>query len=125
MFVAQQLGAPVEQVGEGHPAVLGVELVLLFHRDPGQIETLGLDLLVSLRLFGLQPGQLVPGRLPFLASSDPVSRHLISLRLDAIRALARGIHRQIGRYRDHDVRPVTTRELIAAGTGGQIRAVRL
>jgi hypothetical protein len=68
---------------------LGAEFVLLLDGDPGQIETLALDLLVSLRLLGLEPGEFVPGRLPFLASSDPVLGHLISFRLDTIRPRAR------------------------------------
>jgi hypothetical protein len=69
------------KLGEGFLAVLGVELVLLLDLDPGEIETLALDLLVSLRLLGLELGELVPRRLPFLAGSDLVFRHLISLRL--------------------------------------------
>jgi hypothetical protein len=68
------------KLGEGFLAVLGVELVLLLDRHPGELETLSLDLLVSLRLLGLELGELVPSRLPFLAGSDLVFRHLISLR---------------------------------------------
>src|SRR5206468_3096472 len=56
-----------------------VELVLLLDRDPGKIATLALDLLVSLRLLGLELGELVTGHLPFLAGSNHVFGHLISL----------------------------------------------
>jgi hypothetical protein len=75
--VGEQLRPPVEELGEGLLPVLGVELVHLLDRDPGEIETLALDFLVSLRLLGLELGELVPGRLPFLAGSDVVFRHLI------------------------------------------------
>src|SRR5947208_9048117 len=78
--VGERLRAPVEELGEGLLAVLGVELVLLLDRDPGEIETLSLDLLVSRRLLGLELGELVPGRLPFLAGSNLVLRHLSSFR---------------------------------------------
>src|SRR5204863_6847370 len=78
--VGEQLRAPVEELGESLLAVLGVELVLLLDRDPGEIATLALDLLVSLRLLRLELGELVPGRLPFLAGSNLVFRHLLSLR---------------------------------------------
>jgi hypothetical protein len=71
---------PVEQLGEGLLALLGVELVLLPDRDPREIETLLLDLLVVLCLLGLELGELVAGYLPILARSDPVFGHLISLR---------------------------------------------
>src|SRR5213076_2408906 len=81
--VGEQLRAPVEELGEGLLAVLGIELVLLLDRDPGEIETLPLDLLVSLPLLGLEPGELVPGRLPFLAGSGLVFRHLCSLPSDS------------------------------------------
>jgi hypothetical protein len=36
-----------------------------------------------LRLLGLEPGELVPGRLPFLAGTDLVFGHLFSLRSTA------------------------------------------
>src|SRR5256714_12571338 len=78
--VGEQLRAPVEELREGLLAVLGVELVLLLDRDPGEIETLALDLLVSLRLLRLELGELVPGHLPFLAGSSLVFSHLISFR---------------------------------------------
>src|SRR5438445_1812227 len=72
-----------EELGQGRRAVLGVELVLLLDPDPGQIATRSRDLLVSLRLLGLELRELVPGHLPFLAGSDPVFRHLISLQSDS------------------------------------------
>src|SRR4249920_1748667 len=76
--VGEQLRAPVEELGERLPAVLGVELVLLLDRDPGEREPLLLDLFVSLRLFGLELRELVSGRLPLLARSDRMVGHLIS-----------------------------------------------
>src|SRR5438445_4724090 len=68
-----------EELGQGRRAVLGVELVLLLDADPGQIATRARDLLVSLRLLGLELRELVPGHLPFLVGSDLVFGHLISL----------------------------------------------
>src|SRR5439155_4065503 len=76
--VGEQLRAPVEELGESLLAVLGVKLVLLLDRNPGEIATLSRDLLVLLRLLGLEPGELVPGHLPFLAGCNPVLGHLIS-----------------------------------------------
>src|SRR5207248_6560579 len=81
--VGEQLGASVEELGEGLLAVLGVKLVLLLDRDPGEIATLALDLLVSLRLLGLELGELAPRDLPFLAGSNLVFRHLISFQSDS------------------------------------------
>src|SRR5205085_6554786 len=66
--------------GERLLALLGVELVLLLHRHPGELATPALDLLVSLRVLGLELGELVACGLPFLASSDLVFRHLVSSR---------------------------------------------
>src|SRR2546421_3916617 len=96
--VGEQLRAPVEELGEGLLAVLGVELVLLLDRDPGEIETLSLDPLVSLRLLRLELGELVPRRLPFLTCSNPVFGHLIFLPSDSS---------------SHEIRPAATRKLIA------------
>src|SRR2546428_23220 len=81
--VGEQLRAPVEELAQGLLAILGVELVLLVDPDPGQIATRSRDLLVSLRLLGLELRELVPGHLPFLAGSDLVFRHLISLQSDS------------------------------------------
>src|SRR5439155_26095067 len=111
--VGEQLGAAVEELGEGLLAVLGVELVLLLDRDPGEIETLSLDLLVSLRLLGLELGELVPGHLPLLAGSNLAFRHLHLLSLDSngparadpiVGSDATGITK---------IRPAATRKLIA------------
>src|SRR5207253_5839136 len=60
------------------PAVLGGELVLLLARDPRQVETLPHDLRVARRLLCLELRKIVPGRLPFLAGSDPVLAHMTS-----------------------------------------------
>src|SRR4029079_7548226 len=80
----EQLRAPVEQLGQRLLAVLGVELVLLFDRHPGQRQPLLVNLTVSLRLLGLEFRQLVSGRLPVLASSDRVLGHLIYLLLELL-----------------------------------------
>src|SRR6266545_1079644 len=110
--VGKQLRAPVEELGEGLLAVLGVELVLLLDRDPGEIEALSLDLLVSLRLLGLELGELVSGRLPLLAGSDLMFRHLISSR--RTRALPREPNPSSDRtLPGHKIRPAATRKLIA------------
>src|SRR4051812_49629316 len=77
--VGEQLRAPVEELYETLLAVLGVELVLLLDRDPGEIATLPRDLVVSLRLLRLELGELLTGRLPFLTGSDLVLGHLSSL----------------------------------------------
>src|ERR671931_1618757 len=79
--VGEELRAAVEQLREGLLALLGVELVLLLDRHPRELEPLLLDLLVSLRLLGLELRELIAGRLPFLASSDLVLRHLLFLPL--------------------------------------------
>src|SRR5207302_6137057 len=84
--VGKQLCAPVEKLGQGLLAVLGVELVLLLDPDPGQIATRSRDLFVSSGLIGLELGELIPGHLPFLAGSDPVFGHLISLRASSTSA---------------------------------------
>jgi len=76
MFVGKQLGAAVEELGERFLAVLGVELVLLLHRNPGQLAPPPLDLLAALRLLGLELRELVAPRLPLLAGSDLVLRHV-------------------------------------------------
>jgi hypothetical protein len=73
--VGEQLGAAVEQFGEGLLTICGVEPVLRADRHPGQIAALGRDLLVPSRLLGLEPRKLLPGRLPFLAASYPVLGH--------------------------------------------------
>jgi hypothetical protein len=77
--VCKELRAPVEELGEGPLAVLGIKLVLLLDRDPRKPQPLLLDLLVSLRVLVLELRELLPGRLPFLARSDLVLRcHRVS-----------------------------------------------
>src|SRR6266545_2171850 len=81
--VGEKLRAAFEQLGELLLAVLGVELVFLLHRYPGQLAPLPLDFLVALSLLRLELGELVARRLPFLAGSDLVFSHLrSSYRLD-------------------------------------------
>ena len=84
--VGEQLRAAVEELGERLLAVLGVELVLLLDLDPGELEALCLDLFVLLRLLGLELGELIACRLPFLAGSSLVLGHLISLPSDFVRS---------------------------------------
>src|SRR6476646_1262226 len=73
--VRDQLRAPVEQLGERLLAVLGVELVLLLHRNPGKLTALLGHLLVELGLLGLELRKLIAGRPPFLAGSNLVVTH--------------------------------------------------
>ena len=73
--VGEQLRAPVEELGERLLPVLGVELVLLLHRDPGKLTPLLGHLLAELGVLGLELRELVASRLPFLAGSDLVVGH--------------------------------------------------
>src|SRR5690242_19884971 len=73
--VGEQLRASVEELGEGLLAVLGVELVLLLHRDPGQPAALLGHLLAELGVLGLELRELVARRLPLLARSDRLVGH--------------------------------------------------
>src|SRR5918996_1544346 len=77
--VREELRAAIEQIGESPLPGVGVELVLLLDRDPGELEPLPLDLLVSLGVFRLELGQLVACRLPLVARSNLVPSHLVSL----------------------------------------------
>jgi hypothetical protein len=70
--VGEQLRAAGEQLRERLLALFSVELVLLLHRDPGQLAPLPLDLLLALGLLCLEPRELVARRLPFLTGSDLV-----------------------------------------------------
>src|SRR5207244_9083519 len=76
--VGEKLRAAFEQLGELLLAALGVERVVLLHRHPGKLAPLPLDFLVALGLLRLELRELVARRLPFLAGSDPVFRHLRS-----------------------------------------------
>src|SRR5436190_4724758 len=77
--VGEELRAAVEKLRKRLLPLLGVELVLLLDWHPGELEPPFLDLLVSLRLLGLEFRKLVPSRLPLLAGSDLVLRHLLLL----------------------------------------------
>src|ERR1700729_2438877 len=77
--VGQKLRASIKQLRERLLAVLGFELIMLLHRHPWQLAALAHDLRVSLRLFGLESGELVPSRLPLLARSGLVIRHFLLL----------------------------------------------
>src|SRR5207244_975885 len=63
------------------PAAAGLERVRVLDAPPGQLSTRLRDLLVPLRLLGLELRELVPGHLPFFTASDPVLGHFISLRV--------------------------------------------
>src|SRR5262249_39881292 len=76
--VGEKLRAVLEQLRERLLALLGVELVFLLDRYPGKLEPLTLDLLVELRLLGLELGKLVAGGPPFLGRCDFVVSHLFS-----------------------------------------------
>ena len=78
--VGEELRAAVEEVGERLLPVLGVEDVLLLHRNPRKLHPLALDLLVSRSRLGLELRQLVTGCLPFLPGSDLVFRHRVTSR---------------------------------------------
>ena len=73
--VREQLRTPVEQLGECLLPVLGVELVLLLDRNPGQLPALLGHPPAELRVLGLELCKLIASRLPFLAGSYFVPRH--------------------------------------------------
>ena len=52
--VGEELGAAVEELGEGLLPLLGVELVLLVHRDPGKLAPLLHDLPAEFGVLGLE-----------------------------------------------------------------------
>jgi hypothetical protein len=71
--VGKELRAAVEELSERLAAVLGVELVRLLHRHPGELTPLIGDLLAELRVLGLELCQLVaaacqPSRVPIFCS---------------------------------------------------------
>src|SRR5437588_6373245 len=74
--VGEELRAPVEELGERFLPVLGVELVLLLHRDPGKLTSLLGHPLVELGVLGLELRKFIASRLPFLAGSGLVRGHL-------------------------------------------------
>src|SRR5438270_4347754 len=74
--VGKELRAAVEELGERPLPVLGVELVLLLHRDPGKLTSLLGHPLAELGVLGLEFRKFIASRLPFLAGSDLVRGHL-------------------------------------------------
>src|SRR5205807_2284760 len=74
--VGEELRAAVEELGERPLPVLGVELVVLLHRDPGELTALLGHALAELGVLGLELRKLIASRLPFLAGSDLVRGHL-------------------------------------------------
>src|SRR5919202_2284120 len=73
--VDEQLGAPVEQLGERLGALLGLEAVLLLDRHPGKFPPLLRQLVVAAGELLLLREQLIARRLPLLLCADPVLRH--------------------------------------------------
>src|SRR2546423_14962809 len=73
--VGKELRAAVEELGERPLPVLGVELVLLLHRDPGKLTSLLGHPLAELGMLGLDLRKLIASRLPFLTGSDLVRGH--------------------------------------------------
>src|SRR5450755_3207496 len=73
--VGEQLRASVEELRERLLPVLGVEPVLLLHRNPGKLTPLLGHLLAELRVLGLELRECITTRLPFLAGSNLVVGH--------------------------------------------------
>src|SRR5437899_2156916 len=74
--VGEELRAPVEELGECPLPILGVELVLLLHGDPGKLTSLLGHPLAELGVLGLELRKFIASRLPFLAGSGLVRGHL-------------------------------------------------
>src|SRR5205814_2821128 len=72
--VDEQLGAAVEELGEGLRAVLRLEAVVLVDPDPGQLAPLPGQLVAPAGELLLLLQQLVALRLPLLLGADPVLR---------------------------------------------------
>src|SRR2546423_14633368 len=74
--VGEELRAAVEELGERPLPVLGVELVLLLHGDPGKLTSLLGHPLVELGVLCLELRKFIASRLPFLTGPDLVRGHL-------------------------------------------------
>src|SRR5436305_9021091 len=111
--VGEQLRATVEELGERLLPVLGVELVLLLHRNPGKLSPLLGQLLAELGMLGLELRKLAASCLPFLAGSNRVLGHREPpLDGSSVRP----------RYAAHTLRPAGRAELIAASPfSGDVR----
>src|SRR5438105_6389240 len=68
--VGEELRAPVEELGERLLPVLGVELVLLLHWNPGKLTPLLGHLLSERRVLGLELCKFIASRLPFLGRAN-------------------------------------------------------
>src|SRR5687767_11435692 len=73
--VGEQLGAPVEQIGERLLPRLGIERVLLLHTDPGKPTALLCHFRAKLRMLDLDLREFVAIRLPLVSCSDLVLEH--------------------------------------------------
>ena len=83
--VGEELRAAVEQLGERLPARLGVELVVLLDRHPGEGAAPALELLAPLRLLGFELRELAARGLPFVTGTDGVLGHVVSSRTLLVR----------------------------------------
>src|SRR5436190_17374151 len=110
--VGEELRAAVEELGERPLPVLGVEPILLLHRDPGKPASLLGHPLAELGVLGLEPRKFIASRLPFLAGSDLVRGHLSPpLAVRHLGLAARGSSVAAGRVLT--LRPARQAELIA------------
>src|SRR5205823_9740303 len=75
--IHEQLGAAVEEIGQGLHAVHGHEPVVLLDRDPRQLAPLPGQLVAAAGELLLLLQQLVALRLPFLLRADPVLSHKV------------------------------------------------
>src|SRR6266536_1427320 len=73
--VDEQLGAAVEEIGEGLRALLRLEAVVLLDRHPGQLAPLPGQLVAPAGELLLLLQQLLALRLPLLLRADPLLRH--------------------------------------------------
>jgi hypothetical protein len=73
--VDQQLGAAVEELGQGPGSILGVEAVLLVDPDPGQLAALTGQLVTYPGVCLLAHQQRLAGSLPLLKADNRVSGH--------------------------------------------------
>src|SRR5215216_5948610 len=74
--VDEQLRAPVEELGEGLRAFVGLEAVVLVDTHPRKVSPLARQLVTAARERLLALEQLLARRKPVLTGSDPAIRHL-------------------------------------------------
>src|SRR4051812_42032938 len=79
--VDEQLGAPVEELGQGLPPVVRLEDVLLLDRYPRQLLAAAGELVALPHVLLLGVEQLAPRRQPLLPGPCPLLSHPSSLSL--------------------------------------------